>query len=268
MAPDHHHSWQQPPSHLPAAASSTCRGLRGPEQSLPRVQHDALWLDKSAAAARPQNCPALPLEVVEDIPLHKDKPTTEEEAGQCTQALSKQASVLHGLCCTPYLLCLQMPQCCRALAVGICWPVAQAGGCHAARCSEKAGLHICNSIAGLLGTRWLHMSVPVPASCHTLLWCCLETLKVFLFAGPAAHWCWAACGGLWQGQRLQQQQCLSSGQQPPAQQHPCGAGCGRSAGAERQRSVEPGVYLHLGGKPQCFNLIRLEMKPLSCSWTV
>ncbi len=116
--------------------------------------------------------------------------------------------------------------------------------------------------------RWLHMSVPVPASCHTLLWCCLETLKVLLFAGPAAHWCWAACGGLWQGQRLQQQHCLSSGQQPPAQQHPCGAGCGRTAGAERQRSVEPGVYLHLGGKPQCFNFIRLEMKPLSCSWTV
>ena len=92
---------QQPPPHLPAAAAGTCRGLRGPEQSLPQVQHDALWLDKSAAAARPQNCPALPRAVLEDIPLHKDKPTTEEEASQCTQALSKQASVGNGHGCTP-----------------------------------------------------------------------------------------------------------------------------------------------------------------------
>ena len=92
---------QPPPPHPPAAASGTCRGLRGPEQSLPRVQHDALWLDKSAAAARPQNCAALALEVLEDIPLHKDKPITEEEAGQCTQALSKQASVNYGLPCAP-----------------------------------------------------------------------------------------------------------------------------------------------------------------------
>ena len=104
---------QQPPPHPPAAASGTCRGLRGPEQSLPRVQHDALWLDKTAAAARPQNCPALPLEVLEDIPLHKDKPTTEVEAGQCTQALSKQASGIAGLPCND-LLCLPMPPCCRA----------------------------------------------------------------------------------------------------------------------------------------------------------
>ena len=65
------------------------------------MQHDALWLDKSAATARPQNCPALPLELLKDIPLHKDKPTTEEEAGQCTQALSKQVSLKDGLPRTP-----------------------------------------------------------------------------------------------------------------------------------------------------------------------